>query len=99
MAAKASRFVGTTRDAQHQARQASLVDRVAAHALAGDHGTLHRPGDRRDLCPKCNPAVDEMLLHGKVPAPLSRTAEKAKRAATRNAAARAKDRHGRSRSA
>lgn len=90
MPAKASRFTGAKHVAEAQARHATAVDRVAAIGLAGDHGTLHRPGDRPDLCPKCNPAVDEMLLAGKVPAPLSRTAEKAKRAATRSAETRAK---------
>ena len=69
MPGKASRFVGATAVRQAQDRKASMVDRVAATILAGDHGTLHRAGDRMDLCPKCNPEVDERLLSGLAIAP------------------------------
>ncbi len=82
MPAKASRFVGTARDRQHVAKQSSRIDRVAATALAGDHGMLHRPGDRMDLCPRCNPEVDERLLRGLPSAtPVSRTVQKTRLAA------------------
>ena len=71
MAGRASRFVGSGADHLQKAaaRDRNRIDRVAATALAGDHGTLHRAGDRMDLCPRCNPEVDARLLSGLAIAP------------------------------
>lgn len=66
---KASRFIGTAIDQKWAAREAGRIDRVAATILAGDHGTIHRPGDRMDLCPRCSPDVDARLLSGRANVP------------------------------
>lgn len=71
MAGKASRFVGSGADHLQKAiaRDADRINRVAASILAGEHGDMHRDGDRKDLCPKCSPEVDARLLSGLAIAP------------------------------
>lgn len=70
---RASRFVGNPRTARSQAKILSRVDQVAAVSLSIEHGRAfspsHRPGDRADLCPRCNPAIAGQLPTPPVPKP------------------------------